>query len=146
MNDYKFDFFFINLFKHDLKMPELVKIKHNICFNCNKKNLKWHYKSKKSSIEVFSCGHFVCKKCFSLNQNKCNLCKFNKIECNKNTTMSEWEAKNKKKIYFKKRHYLSQTKIGVLYYNLLDEYCDYKYKKEMKKARKITTKLHRGNF
>ena len=78
-------------------MPELVKIKHNMCPNCNKQNLKWHYKSNKSSIEVFNCGHFVCKECFSLLKNKCNLCKFDEIERNKNITMSEWQTKNKKK-------------------------------------------------
>jgi hypothetical protein len=127
-------------------MDSLVQIKNNQCPFCMANKLRWHYKPRKSSLEVFSCGHFVCKDCYNPYQNICTICNQNNVELQKNIIMKEWICANTKEIYFRERTELCKTKMGALYYDLLDKYCQYKYIKNMEKARKIIKRIQQNKL
>ena len=55
----------------------MMHIINNTCPICLDENLNWDLNYSKSKLELFSCGHGVCKKCFiQISKNfKCCLCR-----------------------------------------------------------------------
>lgn len=55
----------------------MIHIKNNTCNSCQKTNLNWSLNYAKTDMEIFRCGHGLCKKCFSEIKNnfECPICK-----------------------------------------------------------------------
>ena len=78
----------------------MINIKNNTCPICINDNLNWNLNYGKSDIELFRCGHGICKSCYKKLQKpfKCCLCRDEgqlhtvsiNHETNKWNTFNEW--------------------------------------------------------
>ena len=110
----------------------MIHLKNNTCHNCKMTNLSWSLNHAKTEMEIFKCGHGLCKKCFLAIKNnfECPICKDTGQEhtapgpeyIQKWITLAEWY--NEYKIYIESgaaTNVLKHTKFGQQLLRLLRE-------------------------
>lgn len=129
----------------------LIQLFNNKCSVCFEENLKWHYNSQMSQVEVFKCNHFTCKNCYQKMKSsfRCPMCRapgqkylqtFGVVADKPWNTLDEW----KKTFHNFLPHSLNcdvskipKSLFGLIYGDLMQKAQNYSIQKRKDKKKKI---------
>lgn len=130
-----------------------IQLVGNTCPICYKENLKWHYNSRLSQVDIFKCQHFTCKDCYQKIKYNfcCPLCReegqyylqtFSIVSSTPWNTLDEWKSDFINFLPNSLNSDISRipkSKFGKIYSKLLQD--AYNYTLIVKEKKEARTKL-----